>query len=130
MKENQNKIIVSAELIMYGSVTICLEDDGNKCITSYIAIADGGPVASRGEKEYDSINTSELIDRITSNFSTMSEEDDGVIWKLFCAKEEIAVVSIDENSWGRDKLLSLIELIQSYIKDDEPLADLKELALF
>lgn len=128
MNERKSEIIISAELMMYGSVNVSFEFTGNNCLARYIAIADGGTVVSQGEKEYNCVEVSNLINTISREYSSVSEDDDGVIWKLICFNEGKVTINLDDNSWGRDKLLALIEIIQSFIKDDEPIKELKELA--
>ena len=96
MQEKNCRVVISARLIMYGSVTVCLESNIDKSIASYIAIADGGAMVSQGEKEYEGISVTRLIDRIVNDFSIISEADDGVVWKLFCDENESVLIDIDE----------------------------------
>ena len=115
---------------MYGNVAVCIEGNDQKCSVNYIAVADGGSTVSQGEKEYEGINVAELINKLTIAVTAVSEVEDGVTWNLLCSEQEKVIIELEEGSWGRNRLLSLIEIVHSYISDEEPLADLKELASF
>lgn len=128
-KDPITSIILSAELMMYGYLSVRVSQEDDKVIASWYAMADGGQVIADGQKEYRDLDFSQFKDSIC-RLAFPAEEDEAlsVVWGVqFGDANDELLYELSSGLWNPDLLEQIINEIESFLKDNEPLAQFKDL---
>lgn len=122
-------IIISAELMMYGCITIRIDRVDDGITAAWLAVADGGDVVDNGEKTYTSVVFDDLLNQIKEiDFPDEENDEESISWGMqFGNTEGKLIEPIESGNWNRSALQTVIECIEAKVGDDESIASLKEM---
>lgn len=128
-KDQITTIILSAELVMYGYLSVRVSQENNKVIASWYAMADGGQVIADGQKEYSDLNFPQFRDSICKlDFPAEEDEKLAIVWgvQLGDANDEL-LYELGSGLWNSDLLEQIVNEFESFLKDKDPLAQFRNL---
>lgn len=130
-KEDVFSIILSAELMMYGSLAVRLDKNADGVIASWLSIADGGDVVSN-EKNIGHRELAMVVDKISEmEFDDEEDERMSICWSLqFRDRADEVLFSSSQGYWSRELLDRIIKELEEFLGDDEVLYDFNEILLW
>jgi len=123
-----NKIVLVAELIMYGYMRITIEKSDNGIIVSWVSIADGGAVVADDSKKYN-VPFETIFDNVSKvEIPTEITHESSIEWCfVFLDEDDECLEGVMHDFWDYEALGKIVETIENTILDDEPLLAIKEL---
>lgn len=128
-KDPITSIVLSAELMMYGYLSVRVSQEDDKVAASWYAMADGGQVIADGQKEYSDLDFSQFRDTICKlTFPAEEDEELSIVWGLqFGDADDELLYELSSGLWNPDLLEQIVNEIESFLKDKEPLAQFRDL---
>lgn len=116
-------IVLNMELLMYGHLSLRIDDVEDGIIVKRTSISDGGAIISSEEKLIHHKMFSELID-ILSKIELSDEESSDICWSLqaidYMSNE---IFCIDIGYWKQEILENILNELVLFVSDENIFAD-------
>lgn len=128
MNDNQKNIItsivLSAELLMYGHISLRIDDEQDGLIVKWMSITDGGEVVTNAEKRICQKRLIDVVNGLCDIDINEIEENGNIYWSLqFFDKLDNVIDSIEVGYWEQELLENIINELRLFLEDGEALVD-------
>lgn len=122
-------IVLTAELMMYGNLSIRIIRENDKMIVNWFGTDDGGTNNINGQKEYVDLKWPTFINSICAlDFPKKEGENSFIVWEFQLISHNTDLLyGLPQGLWDPIFLERIVNMFEVFLEDDEPLAQFKEL---
>ena len=115
-------VILNAELLMYGYLAIRVSKENEDTVVTWLGMADGGEIVANQQKKYDGLNWELFAEKICELEIPVDEDDElSINWGLQLGdSDDELIYGLESGLWDRDLIEKIINLIEEFICDEEP----------